>query len=160
MQRIRFITMVSLLAASGGSSLAGQTPAAPSTNPLTDSIKAQYTIVKGYITKAAAMLDEKDYGFKPAGVAPEVRSFGQLVGHIANAQFMLCAGAAGQAMPSGGNYERMTAKADIVKGLEASFAACDKAFSMANDRNPATLPAGTNVTVRVQQPVTVTVQKE
>jgi hypothetical protein len=34
------------------------------------------------------------------------------------------------------------------------------AAAMTNDRNAATLPAGTNVTVRVQQPVTVTVQKE
>lgn len=39
-------------------------------------------------------------------------------------------------------------------------AAGGTAASMANDRNPATLPAGTNITVRVQQPVTVTVQKE
>ena len=39
-------------------------------------------------------------------------------------------------------------------------AAGGTAASMANDRNPATLPAGTNVTVRVQQPVTVTVQRE
>lgn len=34
------------------------------------------------------------------------------------------------------------------------------AAAMSNDRNPATLPAGTTVTVRVQAPVTVTVQKE
>jgi len=33
------------------------------------------------------------------------------------------------------------------------------AAAMTNDRNPATLPAGTTVTVRVQAPVTVTVQK-
>lgn len=39
-------------------------------------------------------------------------------------------------------------------------AAGGTAASMANDRNPASLPAGTTVTVRVQQPVTVTVQKE
>jgi len=39
-------------------------------------------------------------------------------------------------------------------------AAGGTAASMANDRTPATLPAGTSVTVRVQQPVTVTVQKE
>jgi len=39
-------------------------------------------------------------------------------------------------------------------------AAGGTAASMANDRNPATLPAGTSVTIRVQQPVTVTVQKE
>src|SRR5688500_7954661 len=34
------------------------------------------------------------------------------------------------------------------------------AAAMANDRNPATLTAGTTVTVRMQSPVTVTVQKE
>lgn len=34
------------------------------------------------------------------------------------------------------------------------------AAAMSNDRNPATLPAGTTVTVRVQAPVTVTVQKD
>lgn len=34
------------------------------------------------------------------------------------------------------------------------------AAAMANDRNPATLAAGTTVTVRMQAPVTVTVQKE
>lgn len=34
------------------------------------------------------------------------------------------------------------------------------AAAMANDRNPATLMAGTTVTVRMQAPVTVTVQKE
>ena len=34
------------------------------------------------------------------------------------------------------------------------------AAAMSNDRNPATLAAGTTVTVRVQAPVTVTVQKE
>jgi hypothetical protein len=39
-------------------------------------------------------------------------------------------------------------------------AAGGTAASLANDRDAATLPAGTNVTVRVQQPVTVTVQKE
>jgi len=34
------------------------------------------------------------------------------------------------------------------------------AAAMSNDRNPATLTAGTTVTVRMQAPVTVTVQKE
>lgn len=34
------------------------------------------------------------------------------------------------------------------------------AAAMTNDRNPATLPAGASITVRVQEPVTVTVPKE
>ncbi len=39
-------------------------------------------------------------------------------------------------------------------------AAGGTAAAMSNDRNPATLPAGTTVTVRMQAPVTVTVQKQ
>jgi len=39
-------------------------------------------------------------------------------------------------------------------------AAGGTAAAMANDRNPARLPAGTSVTVRVQQPLTVTVPRE
>ena len=39
-------------------------------------------------------------------------------------------------------------------------AAGGTAAAMTNDRNPATLAAGTTVTVRMQAPVTVTVQKE
>ena len=123
--------------------IVAQTPAAPpAANPITDSIKAQYNIVKGYVTKAAAMLEEKDYTFKPAGVAAEVRTFGQLVGHIANAQFMLCGGASGERAQSPGNIERMTSKAEIEKGLAASFAACDKAFTIVNDRTAAETVTG------------------
>jgi uncharacterized damage-inducible protein DinB len=115
------------------------TPTAPA-NPITDSIKAQFNIVKNYITKAAAMLEEKDYGFKPAGVVPEVRTYGQLLGHIANAQFMLCRGAAGTAAggergPGGVNYERLTTKAELQKALADSFAACESAFASVTDQN-------------------------
>jgi len=42
----------------------------------------------------------------------------------------------------------------------ATGAAGGTAAAMSNDRNPATLAAGTTVTVRMQAPVTVTVQKE
>jgi hypothetical protein len=38
-------------------------------------------------------------------------------------------------------------------------AAGGTAATMAGDRQPAVLPAGTTVSVRVQQPVTVTVEK-
>jgi hypothetical protein len=41
----------------------------------------------------------------------------------------------------------------------ATGAAGGTAAAMTNDRSPATLPAGTTVTVRMQAPVTVTVQK-
>jgi hypothetical protein len=121
-----------------GAVAAGQTPApAPSANPITDSIKTQYNIVKGYLTRSAAMLDEKDYTFKPAGVVAEVRTFGQLIGHVANAQTMLCGGAATGSRPPAGavNAERLTTKAELQKALADSFTACESAFAAVNDRN-------------------------
>jgi uncharacterized damage-inducible protein DinB len=122
-------------------SVQAQTPAKPSANPIVDSIKSGQDIVKGYITKSAAMLDEKDYTFKPAGVAAEVRNFGQLFGHIANANYLLCGGAMGASTvggergPGGADYEKTTSKAELQKALAASFAYCDKAFAAVTDRN-------------------------
>ena len=113
----------------------------PAGNPITDSIKRQHGIAKDYLTRSAAMLDEKDYTFKPAGVAAEVRNFGQLLGHIANAQYMLCGGAIGistggaERGPGGMDYEKLTTKAELQKALNDSFAVCDKAFTQVNDKN-------------------------
>ena len=51
-------------------------------NPLTSATKTAYDIVKGFITKAAEKVPEDRYSFKPS---PDVRTFGQLIGHIADA---------------------------------------------------------------------------
>ena len=56
-------------------------------NPLSDGAKFLYGIVKGNVVKAAEQMPEENYSFKPT---PEVRSFGQLIGHIADAQFGFC----------------------------------------------------------------------
>lgn len=110
-------------------------------NPITDSMKSGYDIVKGYLTKSAELMSEKDYTFKPAGVAPEVRSFGQILGHVANANHLFCGAsmgastAGGERGPGGVDYEKLTSKAELQKALASSFAVCDKAFAAVNDRN-------------------------
>lgn len=75
----------------------------PGANPAVGSVAPIYRQVSGYILAAAEQMPEADYGFKPA---PEVRSFGQLLGHAANAQFMFCAAALGESSPATQNYER------------------------------------------------------
>ena len=50
-------------------------------------MRGLYETVRGYITAAAEQMPEADYAFKPT---PEVRSFGQLVGHVANAGYAFC----------------------------------------------------------------------
>lgn len=91
-----------------------------------DGFKLPYDIAKGYITKAAEQVSEANYSFKPT---PEVRSFGQLFGHIANANFMICSIASGEKSTATGNAEQLKTKAEIQKALADSFAFCDKAWA-------------------------------
>lgn len=99
--------------------------ALPATFAAQDGFKSPYDLVKGNILKSAAQVPEEHYAFKPT---PEVRSMGQLFGHIANANFMICSMASGEKSTATGDAEKLTAKADIEKALAASFAFCDKAW--------------------------------
>ena len=56
-------------------------------NPMTAEVTAVYKGVSANILKAAEKMPEADYAFKPA---PEVRTFGQLIAHVADAQMAMC----------------------------------------------------------------------
>lgn len=88
-----------------------------------------YNVAKGYVTKAAEQMDEANYSFK---ATPEVRSFGQLLGHIANANYMFCSTALGEKNPNSADFEKSTAKADLVKAIKDSFTYCDKAYAISD----------------------------
>ena len=86
---------------------------------MTSGARLHYGIIKGYLTRAAAKVPEADYPFRPTA---GVRTFAQLIGHVADANYRLCSVLAGQEPAMGGN----TTTADLVKALEESFAYCDK----------------------------------
>ena len=90
-----------------------------------------YGTVKGNLAKTAEKVGEDLYSFKPT---PEVRSLGQLIGHIADAQFSMCAAAAGEKPPQSGIEKSTTAKAALVKALNESIAYCDKVMDGMTDR--------------------------
>ena len=50
-------------------------------------VKGMYTGIKNNLIKAAEKMPEESYGFKPSH---DIRSFGQLVGHVADAQYLFC----------------------------------------------------------------------
>ncbi len=88
---------------------------------------AIYTVAKGNLVKAAEQMPEENYAFK---ATPEVRSFGQLVGHVANANYMICSMALGEKNPNATDFEKTTAKAGLVQAIKDSFTYCDKAYAM------------------------------
>ena len=107
---------------------AGQ--AAPPANPITVSEKGVYSFVSGAVVGAAEKMPEENYSFKPT---PEVRSFGQLVGHVADASYMFCSQASGEANPAKQIEKTKTSKADLVAALKDGVAYCNKVFDSMTD---------------------------
>jgi uncharacterized damage-inducible protein DinB len=99
-------------------------------NPLSGFTKGLFDRVKANVKGSAEKMPEENYSFKPT---PEVRSFGQLVGHVADANYMFCATAMGEKPPVMGIEKTKTAKADLVQALNDSFAYCDKAYDSMTD---------------------------
>lgn len=104
-------------------------------NPLTSAITTQFNMGKTNLVKAAEKMPEENYSFKPTDA---VRSFGELVGHVANAQYSFCSAVAGEASPQKANIEKeKKAKADLVQALKDAFAYCDKAYAGMTDASAA-----------------------
>ena len=107
-----------------------QAPAAPPANPITASEKGFYSFVSNAVVGAAQKMPEENYSFKPT---PDVRSFGQIVGHVADASYMFCAQAIGEANPAKGIEKTKTSKADLVSALKDAVAYCNKSFDEMTD---------------------------
>jgi uncharacterized damage-inducible protein DinB len=94
------------------------------------SVAPLFEMVKGYIIAAAEQMPEDKFAYQPT---PEVRTFGQIVGHVAMAQYWFCNGATGQDQEPE-NYEELTDKASLVQAVKTAFAYCAEAYSMADAR--------------------------
>ena len=103
---------------------------------IAQSLQNGYNNLKRNLTQAADKLSEADYSFKP-GTMPEVRNYGALFAHVAQAQFGQCSAVKGVPNPNQGKNleEELKTKADITKALADSFALCDEAFSSTTDEN-------------------------
>ena len=105
--------------------------ATPPSNPITASEKGLYAFISNAVIGAAEKMPEENYSFKPS---PDVRTFGQLVGHVADANYMFCSQAAGEANPSKASIEKSkTSRADLIAGLKEAVAYCNKALDGMTD---------------------------
>jgi hypothetical protein len=116
----RYLTII--LTAAGACALQAQT------DPLSTEAKQAYNGIKNNLIKMAEKMPEENYSFK---ASPDIRTFGALVGHIADAQMGTCSAVNGQ--PKQGGASSKTAKADLVNALKASFEECDTAYGSLTD---------------------------
>jgi len=91
-----------------------------------DNARMLWNDVRGYLTEAAADVPENLYSFRPT---PDVRTFGELIGHIAGSQKMFCAIALGE-KPTEEDAVEKTAKtkAALVAALKESNDYCARAY--------------------------------
>ena len=109
---------------------AQEIPAVTPQNPLTTWNKIAYERVKGILLKSAEKMPEENYSFKPVDT---VRSYGQILGHLADAQYIFCSIALGEKGPALDIEHTKTSKADLIAALNTAFAYCDKAYAGMTD---------------------------
>jgi uncharacterized damage-inducible protein DinB len=99
-------------------------------NPLSAWNKKAYGRVKDILLRSAEKVPEENYNFKPTDA---VRSFGQIVGHLADAQYLFCSIELGEKNPAPKIEQTKTSKADLIAALKDAFAYCDKAYDGMTD---------------------------
>jgi uncharacterized damage-inducible protein DinB len=109
-----------------------------SANPVAASMRELWDSAKRNLVASAKTMPEDKYGFKPVAT---VRSYGEILAHVAGANFVFCAAARGEKSPHAEDAFEKTAKtrAQIIKALEDSIAYCDAAYAAVTDRSAAEL---------------------
>ncbi|PAP76102.1 DinB family protein [Rubrivirga marina] len=102
-----------------------------SAEPVTMSLEGLHEVTAAHILGTAELLDEEMYAYRPT---EDVRTAGQLLAHIANAQYSFCSAAAGEDRPTQENVEEAaTTKADIIAALRDSFDYCAAVYDGMTD---------------------------
>ncbi len=106
-------------------------------NPMSTEAKQAYGRIKTNLLKLADKVSEDDYKFK---ATPDVRTIGQLIAHISDAQTGTCSAVLGD--PKKPSAASKTSKADLVAALKESSALCDSAFEALTDANASDMIKG------------------
>ena len=141
MKRIVCLAIAALLTSSGAAFAQGG-PGGGQPIGIAAGLQASYNRIKNLVTLSAEKVTDADYyTFKPTN---EIRSYGQLWGHVANFHYGTCSQVRGVPNPNMGiNLEMtLTTKAATIKALADSFAFCDDAFAALTDQTAAELLMG------------------
>jgi uncharacterized damage-inducible protein DinB len=119
-----------VLTATVGAQAPQPTPAPAPVDPLSAGLKGYNAYVADLLIRSAEKMPEENYSFKPV---PEVRSFGQIIGHVADAQYMFASMVMGEPNPRPEIEKNKTTKADLVQALKDALAYSSKAYDSMTD---------------------------
>jgi hypothetical protein len=134
MRRAMFVLMTLIVA--GAMAPPADAQSAGGANPVSTAIRNGWDAAKRNIARSAELMPEADYGFRPVDT---VRTFGQILAHVAGANYVTCAAAKGEKSPFAEAAFEKTAKtrAEIVKALNDSIAYCDASYAALDDTRAA-----------------------
>ncbi len=133
MRALLAILLICLLAPAAVVLAEDQPPAAAvaaAESVLTEHSKGVYAGLKAILLRSAEKMPEENYAFKPTDT---VRSFGQIVGHVADAQYLFCSVVRGEKNPARNVEKTTTSKAELIAALNDAFTFCDKAYDGLTD---------------------------
>ena len=123
------IVSVSVLASLANAQVSPNTPspiAAP--NPLTTTLSIFRSNMQDKIMKAADTMPEAKYSYRPT---KDVRSFAEILNHVADISYFLCSNAKGEAPPAMATGKG--SKTEIMAYLKGAFEYCDGVYSSLTD---------------------------
>jgi uncharacterized damage-inducible protein DinB len=120
--------------------LASAPAALAQSNPVAAAVIEAWNQAKRNIADSAKLMPDDGFAFRPID---SVRTFGQILAHVAGANYVFCSAARGEKSPYEEDHFEKTARtrADIMKALGASMAYCDQAFTSATDAGLAQMVA-------------------
>ena len=132
MMRI-FTTSLAALYATTLISVPASAQSLATANPIASGIRTAWEGAKRNLTRSAELMPETDYSFRPVNT---VRTFGEILAHVAGANYVFCSAAKGEKSPHAeAAFEKTaTTRAQIIKVLNDSIAYCDGAYAALDDK--------------------------
>jgi uncharacterized damage-inducible protein DinB len=106
------------------------------------SLQSMHATIRRNLAEAVEGMPAAEYAFKPT---PEVRSFAEMLAHVAQANYFFCSMAKGEAPPSAVGQIKAGEKAVVAKALGDALAYCDDVYASTTDAN-------VNQLVKIQGP--------
>ena len=123
---MRSLFVISAAACLGASALPAQD------NPFSGDARQSYALVKNNLLRAADRMPAEDYSFR---TTPKVRTFAEMIAHVADAQMLMCQVVTGEKTTAQAHFEKpKTDKAALAASLKASFDYCDPVYASMTDK--------------------------
>lgn len=108
----------------------------PDRSTTTGFAAGNYAALKGFIMRSVEKMPADHFAYQPT---LEVRTFGGVLAHIADANYLLCAPALGEPSPNGSVMNKIEkeslAREPLLSKLKESFAFCDRAYETLTEAN-------------------------